>query len=120
VPNLLRLDRPIVNSMRRRTRRRDANSPPQTCEHLSEAADADDPEPLTPGRCGECSEHGDDTWAHLRMCLACGHVGCCDSSPEQHASAHFRASGHPVMRSVEPGETWRWCYVDIRVDSVPG
>ncbi|WP_319455660.1 MULTISPECIES: UBP-type zinc finger domain-containing protein [unclassified Mycobacterium] len=111
--------------MRRRTRRRDTDerlrkehvraSPPQTCEHLAEAADGDEPAPLTPGRCGECSEHGGDTWAHLRMCLTCGHVGCCDSSPHQHANAHFHQTGHPVMRSVEPGESWRWCYVDIRL-----
>jgi uncharacterized UBP type Zn finger protein len=46
------------------------------------------------------------------MCLTCGHVGCCDSSPHQHATAHFKLTGHPVMRSIEPGETWRWCYID--------
>jgi uncharacterized UBP type Zn finger protein len=46
------------------------------------------------------------------MCLDCGHVGCCDSSPYQHATAHFQLTGHPVMRSIEPGEAWRWCYVD--------
>ena len=50
-------------------------------------------------------------WAHLRMCLECGHVGCCDSSPYRHASSHFTDSGHPVMQSFEPGESWRWCYV---------
>jgi uncharacterized UBP type Zn finger protein len=50
------------------------------------------------------------------MCLTCGHVGCCDSSPSQHATVHFQQTGHPVMRSVEPGEGWRWCYVDLRVD----
>lgn len=49
---------------------------------------------------------------HLRLCLDCGHVGCCDSSPLQHATAHFHESGHPVMRSFEPGEDWRWCFVD--------
>ena len=74
-----------------------------------------EPEPLTPGKCQECDEHGEDTWAHLRMCLTCGHVGCCDSSPHQHASEHFRATGHPVMRSAEPGENWRWCYIDVRL-----
>lgn len=55
---------------------------------------------------------GESSWAHLRMCLTCGHVGCCDSSPHQHATAHFQLTGHPVMRSIEPGETWRWCYID--------
>ena len=49
---------------------------------------------------------------HLRMCLTCGNVACCDSSPARHADRHFRGTGHPVMRSVEPGEAWRWCYVD--------
>jgi uncharacterized UBP type Zn finger protein len=106
--------------MRRRTRGRDTNSPPQTCEHLSAAADLAEPEPLTPGVCQECHELGESTWAHLRMCLTCGHVGCCDSSPYRHAAAHFHASDHPVMRSVEPGETWRWCYVDIRLDAGSG
>src|SRR6195952_3865052 len=102
--------------MRRKTRVREVNSPPATCEHLSAAAgDAVEPEPLTPGRCQECAELGESTWAHLRMCLTCGHVGCCDSSPHMHANAHFHQTQHPVMRSVEPGETWRWCYVDIRL-----
>jgi uncharacterized UBP type Zn finger protein len=94
------------------------NSPPQTCEHLSAAAteaSAAEPEASGPGECQDCHGLGDSTWAHLRMCLSCGHVGCCDSSPFAHATAHFRASGHPVMRSVEPGETWRWCYVDSRL-----
>jgi uncharacterized UBP type Zn finger protein len=49
------------------------------------------------------------------MCLTCGHVGCCDSSPHRHASEHFQQTGHPLMRSVEPGENWRWCYIDARV-----
>jgi uncharacterized UBP type Zn finger protein len=49
------------------------------------------------------------------MCLTCGYIGCCDSSPHQHAGEHFRATGHPVMRSAEPGENWRWCYIDVRL-----
>jgi hypothetical protein len=52
------------------------------------------------------------SWVHLRMCLACGLVGCCDSSPNRHATAHASEARHPVVRSVEPGEAWRWCYVD--------
>jgi hypothetical protein len=51
----------------------------------------------------------------LRLCLTCGHVGCCDSSPHRHAAAHHAGTGHPVMRSFEPGESWRWCYVDQRI-----
>jgi tellurite resistance protein TerC len=66
--------------------------------------------PKTQG-CEECLKSG-DAWVQLRMCLACGHVGCCDSSKNKHATAHFHATGHPIMRSIEPGESWKWCYVD--------
>jgi uncharacterized UBP type Zn finger protein len=86
----------------------------QGCEHLAAAARQAEPQPLTEG-CQECAEDGESVWAHLRMCLSCGHVGCCDSSPKKHATAHFHATGHPVMRSVEPGEKWRWCYVDVEL-----
>ena len=74
-----------------------------------------EPKPLTPGKCQECDEIGESTRVRLRMSLTCGYVGCCDSSPHQHASEHFTKTGHPVMRSVEPGENWRWCYIDVRV-----
>jgi len=60
--------------------------------------------------CEECIKMG-ASWVHLRECLVCGHVGCCDSSPNTHATKHFHATKHPVMRSVEPGETWGWCFV---------
>lgn len=66
--------------------------------------------------CEDCIKTG-DSWLHLRMCLTCGHVGCCDSSPNKHASAHFRRTHDPLMRSIEPGETWLWCFVD---EIVPG
>lgn len=62
--------------------------------------------------CEDCIETG-DSWVHLRMCLTCGHVGCCDSSPNRHATKHFRRSRHPLIRSAEPGEAWVWCYVDL-------
>ena len=65
----------------------------------------------TPGACEECLRDG-TRWVHLRLCLACGHVGCCDSSVGRHATGHFKEATHPVMRSIEPGEAWRWCYVD--------
>ncbi|MEU4316379.1 Na+/H+ antiporter [Nocardia sp. NPDC024068] len=68
-------------------------------------------ESTEPDVCAECLAEG-LTWVHLRMCLTCGHIACCDSSPGNHATGHFGASRHPVMRSVEPGEAWRWCYVD--------
>lgn len=61
--------------------------------------------------CEDCVKTG-DRWVHLRMCLSCGHVGCCDSSKNKHATRHFRATGHPLARSIEPGEGWVWCYVD--------
>ena len=61
--------------------------------------------------CPECVALG-DTWVHLRMCLECGHVGCCDSSKNKHATKHFEASQHPIVQSLEPGEDWRWCYID--------
>lgn len=67
--------------------------------------------PQTPQGCAECLAEG-LAWVHLRMCTRCGHVGCCDSSSGQHARGHFQGTGHPVIRSIEPGEAWRWCYVD--------
>jgi CPA1 family monovalent cation:H+ antiporter len=79
------------------------------CEHLRRAPKI--AQPRTPGACAECLRDG-TTWVHLRLCLACGHVGCCDSSIGRHATGHFRDSGHAVMRSAEPGEAWRWCFAD--------
>jgi hypothetical protein len=61
--------------------------------------------------CEECLANG-DRWVHLRICLECGQVGCCDSSPNHHASAHAESSGHPIIRSLQPGEEWCWCFVD--------
>jgi uncharacterized UBP type Zn finger protein len=61
--------------------------------------------------CEECLATG-GKWCHLRICLSCGHVGCCDSSPGHHATAHAESSGHPIMRSIQPGEDWSWCFVD--------
>ena len=78
-----------------------------TCEHLATVLDAT---PRTQG-CEECLRLG-ERWVQLRLCLACGHVGCCDSSRHRHATAHFWTTAHPIVRSLEPGETWRWCYVD--------
>ncbi|WP_435241842.1 UBP-type zinc finger domain-containing protein [Streptomyces cucumeris] len=71
------------------------------------------PRPLT-GTCPECLAAGSHP-VQLRMCLECGHVGCCDSSAFGHATRHFEETGHPVMRSLEPGEGWRWCYVDLLI-----
>ena len=61
--------------------------------------------------CEDCLRIG-GTWVHLRMCLTCGHVGCCDNSPSRHATAHHHSTGHPLIRSLEPGEEWSWCYID--------
>ncbi|MBB5936879.1 UBP-type zinc finger domain-containing protein [Streptomyces zagrosensis] len=79
------------------------------CLHVAELPR---PEPAAQSAaCLECVEAGTHP-VHLRLCLSCGHVGCCDSSPLRHASAHHAASGHPVMRSFEPDENWRWCFAD--------
>lgn len=90
------------------------------CPHLDSVAIAQLP-PQVDG-CEECLAEG-TAWCHLRICLACGHVGCCDSSPGRHATAHAESSGHPVVRSIQPGEDWAWCYVDelgLRVPQVSG
>lgn len=86
----------------------------QPCQH---AANLSTPEPAPSSRegCEDCLRIGERVWAHLRLCLSCGHVGCCDSSPHRHATAHFHDTGHAVMRSFEPGEAWRWCYVEGRL-----
>ena len=78
------------------------------CTHLDQIRDV---EPRTPEGCEECLKTG-SWWVHLRLCLSCGHVGCCDASPNKHASQPFRAVQHPIVASFEPGEDWRWCYVD--------
>jgi uncharacterized UBP type Zn finger protein len=77
------------------------------CSHLEEVTET---KPRTKG-CEECLKTG-DSWVHLRLCENCGHVGCCDDSKNKHASAHFRSTSHPVIRSFEPGESWRYCYID--------
>ena len=81
----------------------------ETCEHLQTT---DNAAPNTNG-CEECLRTG-DSWVHLRRCLHCGHVGCCDQSPNRHATKHYRTTRHPVIQSFEPGERWRWCYVDAK------
>ncbi|MFL5348327.1 MAG: ubiquitin carboxyl-terminal hydrolase 14 [Hyalangium sp.] len=78
------------------------------CTHLDSIANV---QPSTRRGCEDCLRMG-GSWVHLRMCLACGHVGCCDSSPNRHATGHFHQSSHPLIRSLEPGEDWGWCYVD--------
>lgn len=78
------------------------------CSHTVGLVDA---EPRTPEGCEECLQQG-LAWVHLRLCLECGHVGCCDSSIGRHATGHFDTSAHPVIRSFEPDEAWRWCYLD--------
>lgn len=69
--------------------------------------------------CEECLAQG-NAWVHLRLCMTCGHVGCCDDSPGRHATGHFHATHHPVIKSFEPGEDWAWCYVDDEhVEAIP-
>ena len=78
------------------------------CQHVDEIKVV---EPHTTEGCEDCLRIG-SRWVHLRLCLTCGHVGCCDSSPNRHASAHAREEAHPIVQSFEPNEDWRWCYVD--------
>ncbi len=77
------------------------------CTHLDQIRITDTEKHV----CEDCVKTG-DTWVHLRMCLECGHVGCCDSSKNKHATKHFHKSKHALVRSIEPGETWVWCYLD--------
>ena len=77
------------------------------CTHTDAIHDAS---PNTRG-CEECLKLG-QAWVHLRLCLSCGHVGCCDASVGKHATRHFHATAHPIMQSMEPGESWGWCYID--------
>ena len=79
----------------------------QVCTHLELIRN---PQPKTKG-CEECLKIG-DTWVHLRLCEICGHVGCCDSSKNKHATKHYRATGHPIIKSAERGEAWMYCYID--------
>jgi uncharacterized UBP type Zn finger protein len=81
-----------------------------TCTHFSQIKTR---EPNSDG-CLECLQMG-DSWVHLRICLTCGHVGCCDDSKNKHATAHFHQTAHPVIASKEAGETWGWCYVDRKM-----
>jgi uncharacterized UBP type Zn finger protein len=78
------------------------------CTHLDQIL-VDPPESVA--GCEDCLKTG-DRWVHLRVCMTCGHVGCCDSSPNRHATAHVAETEHPIVRSAEPGEQWYWCYED--------
>lgn len=86
----------------------------ELCEHVELAQDV---VPSAEG-CEECLATG-DRWVHLRLCLICGHVGCCDQSKNKHATRHFHATGHPIIQSFEPGEDWVWCYLDRRLFVAP-
>jgi monovalent cation:H+ antiporter-2, CPA2 family len=79
-----------------------------SCGHLDQIRVVATDEELV---CRECLELG-DRWVHLRLCMTCGHIGCCDSSKNKHASRHAAAAAHPIVGSLEPGEVWQWCYLD--------
>ena len=81
-----------------------------TCVHVDQLPATVSPD--SPDGCRDCLDAGRRDWVNLRLCLSCGHVGCCDSSPGKHATAHFGATKHPIIQSFMPGEDWRWCYVD--------
>jgi len=96
--------------------RYDSGMTDSPCTHLDTITDA---APSSNG-CEDCLRIGGH-WMHLRRCTSCGHVGCCDSSPNRHATAHFRETGHPIVQSFEPGEDWLWCYADdvgFEIDSM--
>jgi len=80
----------------------------EECTHLDQVRTG---KPRTPAGCEECLKTG-GKWVHLRLCLGCGHVGCCDNSPGKHATKHFRGTKHAIMRSFEPGEDWGYCFID--------
>jgi uncharacterized UBP type Zn finger protein len=86
------------------------------CTHLEQVQITQLPESVE--GCEDCLKMG-GKWLHLRICLECGHVGCCDSSPNRHASAHADASDHPIIHSLEPGERWSWCFVDELAMTIP-
>jgi uncharacterized UBP type Zn finger protein len=91
-----------------------------TCTHLDRVRITRLPEVVD--GCEDCLLTG-DPWLHLRICLECGHVGCCDDSPNRHATAHSRSTSHPIIRSLEPGEGWSWCFLDqlaMRIEGVQG
>ena len=89
---------------------------PSECSHTGEIQEV---EPSSAVGCSECLKTG-DRWVHLRLCLSCGEVACCDSSPNRHASKHAAAASHPIAASFEPGEDWAWCYVDeVMLDASP-
>lgn len=77
------------------------------CSHTGQAREVS----YARRECPECVAKG-DTWAQLRICMVCGHVGCCDSSKNKHARAHHQQSGHPIIKTIEPGDDWAWCYAD--------
>lgn len=86
------------------------------CSHFDQIKNV---APVTPDGCEECLQMNDH-WVHLRLCEACGHVGCCDSSKNKHATKHFQQTSHPIVKSFEPGEDWGWCYVDeLFYESLP-
>ncbi len=91
-------------------RRNDQDTPqtPPACEHFQELTDVVE---VSSTVCDQCVAIG-SSWVHLRSCLICGQVGCCDNSPNRHARGHWEEAGHPLIRSIEPGETWRYCFPD--------
>ena len=83
---------------------------PSACEHVEEVRH--DWGPVSDPVCDDCAREGATDWVSLRRCLTCGHVGCCDSSPQRHATAHHHETSHPMVRTLQPGQDWVWCYVD--------
>ena len=87
----------------------------KSCPHMDQITPV---APRTPAGCEECLASG-SRWVHLRKCMTCGHIGCCDSSPNRHASKHFQATSHAIIQSFQPGEDWGWCYADEIEVTIP-
>ena len=88
----------------------------EVCTHLDQIQITDLPDEIE--GCEECLKIGGQ-WVHLRECTVCGKIGCCDNSPNRHATAHFKETGHPLIRSAQPGEDWTWCYIDEAMFVIP-
>jgi hypothetical protein len=103
---MLPIDQPAADTASPASSSR-SNAKPPACEHLAAVENTPKPE----GGCPDCLATG-DSWVHLRFCVTCGRIGCCDDSKNRHATRHAAASGHPVLRTKEPDENWAWCVVD--------
>ena len=116
-PSLIPTTKALIRTIRLEAATNETKGPggSMTCEHAAQVRPVP---PRTSAGCEECLAAG-TSWVHLRLCLTCGHAGCCDSSPGRHATRHAHATSHPVIASYEPGERWAWCYTDQMEVTLP-